>query len=210
MYVRQGRDCIQAGDQTDVAAVCCQFLTQQPYLDRIRWERFLCYASWIHHVIDWTPGSDSGLLHVLLEHNGKKTFLPSLKSLSWAGNESILLSPDSILLNLASPSLRHFDYRIDPVTSLSGVEFTLTNLSRIAPDLRQLHIAAMHRDASLDILPYLAGFGRLRKLDLVGHLIVTPAAELSESSPASRHGITHSFVWSPVRPLLSFRTSLMK
>ena len=65
MYVRQGRDCIQAGDQTDVAAVCCQFLTQQPYLDRIRWERFLCYACWIHHVIDWTPGSDSGLLHVL-------------------------------------------------------------------------------------------------------------------------------------------------
>ena len=39
-------------------------------------------------------------------------------------NESILLSPNSILINVASPSLRHFDYRIDPVTPLSGIELT--------------------------------------------------------------------------------------
>ena len=156
-----GGDCCDLVARRRDADVVTQILTDKPYTDPFVWTRFLTCAARIRYIghVQCREYA-SPVLKALLDHNGGKTFLPMLRTLSWIQNRSSGL----LLLSFAPPTLRNLF-----ILGFSGqyefVDAVTPHLASAFPNLRYLELNRT-RSGAAPLLKSLRGLAQLDELNL--------------------------------------------
>ncbi|KAH9939794.1 uncharacterized protein BXZ73DRAFT_43405 [Epithele typhae] len=123
--------------------------------DPDHWRRFLELASHVREAMHMANDTwELNLIRTVSRYNGNKTFLPSLRRLTWRHH----LSFDATLLCLCSPTLTSLDIIISMNNLLDvsepgpSLETTMDGLSEAAPSLYRLTISGTARQTSTTVL----------------------------------------------------------
>ncbi|EIW56726.1 uncharacterized protein TRAVEDRAFT_59667 [Trametes versicolor FP-101664 SS1] len=153
------------------------------------WDHFLRRASYVREIGTASCREpELALMCAVIQQNGGRTFLPTLQKLVWRNG----IHSDTSLRFLVSSSLRGLELDVTTFTSTitsGGLEHAFTapiidqtypamlfaGLPKAAPNLQRLVITGRQL-SSLDVIPNILGFERMRELSLFREVLVTPGA----------------------------------